>query len=61
MQRDFEEEYGRAPYSIHSPEQVAFLQSDIAGGAEEYSRSPFEAATLYRALKRIGNRVGPRT
>lgn len=41
-QRDFERKFKRKPYSIHSPEQVALLQPDIAGAADECRRLPFE-------------------
>ncbi|HUY88840.1 MAG TPA: hypothetical protein VMV10_08915 [Pirellulales bacterium] len=41
-QREFKTKFKRKPYSIHSPEQVALLQADIAGAADECRRLPFE-------------------
>lgn len=41
-QREFERRWQRKPYSIHSPEQVALLQADLASAAEACRQLPFE-------------------
>lgn len=41
-QRDFEQKFKRKPYSIHSPQQVVLLQTDICGAADQCRRLPFE-------------------
>ncbi len=40
--REFERRCQRKPYSIHSPKQVALLQADMMGAADECRRLPFE-------------------